>query len=127
MNTNIDSARRSEGQESGRVGMTNRDAESDLLARIIAALRTVFDPEIPTNIYDLGLIYAIDAVGDHDIAIRMTLTAPGCPVAGILPGQVQQAVESVEGVGRCQVELVWDPPWNKDMMSDEARLELGMY
>jgi len=107
--------------------MVNRDAESERLERIIAALRTVFDPEIPTNIYDLGLIYAIDAVGDNDIAIRMTLTAPGCPVAGILPGQVQQAVESVEGVGRCQVELVWDPPWNKDMMSDEARLELGMF
>jgi len=127
MNANIDSAGRFEGYDSGSVGMVNRDAESERLERIIAALRTVFDPEIPTNIYDLGLIYAIDAVGDNDIAIRMTLTAPGCPVAGILPGQVQQAVESVEGVGRCQVELVWDPPWNKDMMSDEARLELGMF
>jgi len=127
MNANIDSTGRFVGQDSGRVGVANQDAEADLLARIIAALRTVFDPEIPTNIYDLGLIYAIDAVGDNDIAIRMTLTAPGCPVAGILPGQVQQAVESVEGVGRCQVELVWDPPWNKDMMSDEARLELGMF
>lgn len=101
--------------------------EGELLEHIIAALRTVYDPEISTNIYDLGLIYSIDMVGEHDIAIRMTLTAPGCPVAGILPGQVERAVETVDGVGRCHVELVWDPPWTKDLMSDEARLELGMF
>ena len=101
--------------------------EGELLERIIAALRTVYDPEISTNIYDLGLIYRIDMVGEHDIAIRMTLTAPGCPVAGILPGQVERTVETVDGVGRCHVELVWDPPWTKDLMSDEARLELGMF
>ncbi len=101
--------------------------ESVLLDEIIAALRTVYDPEISTNIYDLGLIYAIDAVGEQDIAIKMTLTAPGCPVAGILPGQVERAVETVDGVGRCHVELVWDPPWSKDNMSDEAKLELGMF
>ena len=100
--------------------------EGDLLERIIAALRTVYDPEISTNIYDLGLIYAIDTVGEHDIAIRMTLTSPGCPVAGILPGQVERAVETVDGVGRCHVELVWDPPWTRDSMSEEAKLELGM-
>ena len=100
--------------------------DNDLLDRIVAALRTVHDPEIPTNIYDLGLIYAIDAVGEADIAIRMTLTAPACPVAGTLPGEVQRAVASVQGVDRCQVELVWDPPWNKDLMSDEAKLQLGM-
>ena len=100
--------------------------EDELLDRIVAAIRTVYDPEISTNIYDLGLIYAIDMVGEHDIAIRMTLTAPGCPVAGILPGQVERAVESVDGVDRCHVELVWDPPWTKDRMSDEAKLELGM-
>jgi len=101
--------------------------EGEMLDRIIAALRTVHDPEISTNIYDLGLIYAIDAVGENDIAIKMTLTAPGCPVAGILPGQVERAVETVDEVGRCHVELVWDPPWTKDLMSDEARLELGMF
>lgn len=101
--------------------------EGELLEQIIAALRTVYDPEISTNIYDLGLIYTIDMLGEHDIAIKMTLTAPGCPVAGILPGQVERAVEMVDGVGRCQVELVWDPPWTKDLMSDEARLELGMF
>lgn len=105
--------------------VSNKD-DGDLLDRIVAALRTVHDPEISTNIYDLGLIYAIDAVGEHDIAIKMTLTAPGCPVAGILPGQVEKAVETVEGVDRCHVELVWDPPWTKDRMSDEAKLELGM-
>jgi len=101
-------------------------ADDGLLDRIIAALRTVYDPEISTNIYDLGLIYAIDAVGDGDIAIRMTLTAPACPVAGILPGQAGRAVEAVDGVRRCHVELVWDPPWTREMMSEESRLELGL-
>jgi FeS assembly SUF system protein len=100
--------------------------DNDLLERIIAALRTVYDPEISTNIYNLGLIYAIDEIEDTEIAIRMTLTSPGCPVAGILPGQVARAVEGVEGVSRCHVELVWDPPWSREMMSEEAQLELGM-
>jgi len=100
--------------------------DNDLLQRIVAALRTVHDPEIPTNIYDLGLIYAIDAVAEADIAIRMTLTAPACPVAGTLPGEVQRAVESVDGVASCKVDLVWDPPWTKDRMSEEAKLQLGM-
>ena len=126
MSAAIDRGRLSE-QSNVESSKVKQDAETDRLERIIAALRTVFDPEIPTNIYDLGLVYAIDAVGDNDIAIRMTLTAPGCPVAGILPGMVEQAVESVDGVGRCHVDLVWDPPWTKDMMSDEARLELGMF
>ena len=101
-------------------------ADDERLDQIIAALRTVHDPEIPTNIYDLGLIYAIDAVGEREIAIKMTLTAPGCPVAGILPGMVEKAVETVDGVDRCHVELVWDPPWTKDNMSDEAKLQLGL-
>jgi FeS assembly SUF system protein len=101
-------------------------SDNQLLDRIIAALRSVHDPEIPTNIYDLGLIYAIDAVGESDIAIKMTLTAPACPVAGTLPGQVERAVETVDGVARCKVELVWDPPWNKDLISDEAKLQLGL-
>ena len=99
--------------------------EDDLLDRIIAALRSVYDPEISTNIYDLGLIYAIDAVGDRDIAIKMTLTAPGCPVAGEMPGWVAEAVEPMAGVKQVDVELTWEPPWGMDMMSDEARLELG--
>jgi len=101
-------------------------SDEERLDQIIAAIRTVFDPEIPTNVYDLGLIYAIDAVGDSDIAIKMTLTAPGCPVAGTLPGMVARAVESVDSVDHCNVELVWDPPWSKDNMSDEAKLQLGL-
>jgi len=101
-------------------------ADDERLEQIIAALRTVHDPEIPTNIYDLGLIYAIDAVGEREIGIKMTLTAPGCPVAGILPGMVEKAVETVDGVDRCHVDLVWDPPWTKDNMSDEAKLQLGL-
>jgi FeS assembly SUF system protein len=104
----------------------NSVTEEHRLQRIIEALRTVFDPEIPTNVYDLGLIYAIDALGERDIAIKMTLTAPGCPVAGILPGLVEQAVESVEGVDDCRVELVWDPPWTQDRMNEEAKLQLGL-
>ena len=104
----------------------HEEAEDRRLEGIIAALRTVFDPEIPTNVYDLGLIYAIDAVGDSGIVIKMTLTAPGCPVAGTLPGLVECAVETVDGVEHCQVDLVWDPPWTKDRMSEAAQLELGM-
>lgn len=110
----------------GREALVLDNEGGERLEGIIAALRTVRDPEIPTNIYDLGLVYAIDAVGDNDIAIKMTLTAPGCPVAGTLPGMVARAVESVDGVGRCHVDLVWDPPWTKDRMTDEAKLELDM-
>lgn len=106
--------------------MTTETVDDTRLGAIIEALRTVHDPEIPTNIYDLGLIYAIDAVGEGEIAIRMTLTAPGCPVAGTLPGMVERAVETVDGVDRCTVELVWDPPWTKDRISEEAKLELGL-
>jgi FeS assembly SUF system protein len=97
-----------------------------LEARIVAALRTVFDPEIPVNIYDLGLIYELDVGSDGEVAIRMTLTAPGCPVAQTFPGVVADAVRAVEGVKKVDVELVWDPPWGREMMSEEARLQLGM-
>ncbi len=93
---------------------------------IIAALRKVHDPEIPVNIYDLGLIYKIDIAEDGDIAIDMTLTAPACPVAGMMPVMVKDAVKTVGGVGEVEVELVWDPPWSPDTMSDEAKLQLGM-
>ncbi len=94
---------------------------------VVEALRTVHDPEIPVNIYDLGLIYNVDIDDDGKVDIRMTLTAPGCPVAGILPGQVAAAVRQVEGVTDANVELVWDPPWSMDRMSDEAKLQLGMF
>ena len=94
---------------------------------VVEALKTVFDPEIPVNIYDLGLIYDVDLKPDGDVHIKMTLTAPGCPVAGSLPLEVKQKVESVAGVRAAEVELVWDPAWNPSMMSEAARLQLGMF
>lgn len=97
-----------------------------LEAQVVAALRTVFDPEIPVNIYDLGLIYELDVASDGKVALSMTLTAPGCPVAQTFPGVVADAVRAVEGVTDVEVELVWDPPWGREMMSEEARLQLGM-
>jgi FeS assembly SUF system protein len=108
-------------------GSTLGNGQPEADALIIEALRSVHDPEIPTNIYDLGLIYAIETPSPGEIEIKMTLTAPACPVAGTLPGEVQRAVEGVEGVKRCQVDLVWQPPWTKDRMSEEAQLQLGMF
>ena len=92
---------------------------------IVEACRTVHDPEIPVNIYDLGLIYRIDINEEGHVEIDMTLTAPGCPVAGEMPGWVADAVEPLPGVKQVDVELTWEPPWGMEMMSDEARLELG--
>lgn len=93
--------------------------------QIVAALKTVYDPEIPVDIYELGLIYDIDIDAEKKVLLRMTLTAPGCPVAGSLPLQVESAVENVPDVKSATVELVWDPPWTKEMMSDIAKLQLG--
>jgi FeS assembly SUF system protein len=101
--------------------------DAPLRERVIAAIRTVYDPEIPVNIYDLGLVYGIDIDADGRVDIDMTLTAPGCPVAGILPGQVEDAVRAVDGVQAVHVELVWDPPWDQDRISDEAKLSLGLF
>lgn len=98
-----------------------------LEGKIIAAISTVFDPEIPVNIYELGLIYKIDIDPEKNVNIRMTLTSPGCPVAGTLPGEVERKVEAVDQVKRATVELVWDPPWGREMMSESAMLQLGMY
>ena len=92
---------------------------------IVEACRSVFDPEIPVNIYDLGLIYTIGINDASEVDITMTLTAPGCPVAGEMPGWVAEAVEPLPGVKQVNVELTWEPPWGMEMMSDEARLELG--
>ena len=94
---------------------------------ITDALRTVYDPEIPVNIYELGLIYDMKMADDGSVALTMTLTAPGCPVAGILPQQVAEAAAKVEGVGEVEVKLVWEPPWSMERMSEEARLALDMY
>jgi FeS assembly SUF system protein len=96
-----------------------------LYDQVVEACRSVFDPEIPVNIYDLGLVYTIEIDDGADVTIIMTLTAPGCPVAGEMPGWVMEAVSAVPGVRTADVELVWDPQWGMDMMSDEARLELG--
>ena len=92
---------------------------------IVEACRTVYDPEIPVNIFDLGLVYTIDITPENDVAVIMTLTAPGCPVAGEMPGWVADAVGAVPGVRTVDVQLAWEPPWGMEMMSDEARLELG--
>jgi len=92
---------------------------------IVEAIRTVYDPEIPVNIYDLGLVYTVDINPENEVKVIMTLTAPGCPVAGEMPGWVADAVEPLPGVKQVDVELTWEPPWGMDMMSDEARLELG--
>jgi FeS assembly SUF system protein len=99
---------------------------SSLTERIIAALRTVHDPEIPVNIYDLGLIYRVEPKQQGLVEIEMTLTAPGCPVAGEMVKMVQTAVSGVEGVGSVDVNLVFDPPWDKSRMSEDVQLELGL-
>ena len=94
--------------------------------QVIAALKTVYDPEMPVNIYELGLIYGCDVDAGGQVALRMTLTAPNCPVAGTLPGEVERAVRSVPGVTGVKLELVFDPPWTKARMSEAARLALGI-
>jgi FeS assembly SUF system protein len=98
----------------------------ELYERVIDALREIYDPEIPVNIYDLGLIYGADVTEEGDVAITMTLTTPHCPVAESMPGEVEMRVLAVPGVRDAEVTLVWDPPWGPNLMSDEARLELGM-
>lgn len=94
--------------------------------QVVSALRAVYDPEIPVNIYDLGLVYSIEIRDQHHVDIEMTLTAPACPVAGSMPGAVERAARRVPGIDSARVELVWDPPWTQERMSDEARLELGL-
>ena len=95
--------------------------------KLVTALKTVFDPEIPVDIYELGLIYKVDVADNKDVTVQMTLTAPGCPVAGEMPGMVKSALEGVEGIGEVAVNMVFDPPWTPEKMSDEAKLELNMY
>ena len=92
---------------------------------IVDACKSVYDPEIPVNIYELGLIYTIEISAENEVHILMSLTAPGCPVAGEMPGWVADAVSAVPGVKQVDVDLIWEPPWGMEMMSDEARLELG--
>ncbi|MCP3726342.1 SUF system Fe-S cluster assembly protein [Paraburkholderia sp. CNPSo 3272] len=107
--------------------MNTQVASNDLRERVIDALRSVFDPEIPVNIYDLGLVYQLDVDAETGrVTIRMTLTAPGCPVAQTFPGTVEEYVNEVEGVSATNVELVWEPPWTRARMSEAALLQLGM-
>ncbi len=98
----------------------------DLEKQVVAVLKKIYDPEIPVNIHDLGLIYSVNVADGGSVQVTMTLTAPACPVAGTLPGEVERAVMSVDGVSDAKVELVWDPPWNPGMMSKMARVMLGM-
>lgn len=102
------------------------ESQEQLRKRIVKALRTIRDPEIPVNIYDLGLIYDLDISDDGRVQVRMTLTAPGCPVAGMIVDNVRQQVSGVEGVSAAEVELVWEPAWTKARMSEAARLELNL-
>ncbi|NUB24570.1 iron-sulfur cluster assembly protein [Azospirillum brasilense] len=103
------------------------DPRAALSEAVISALKSCYDPEIPVDIWELGLIYRVDIGPNNEVEIDMTLTSPMCPVAGELPMQVQQAVESVEDVTTCKVELVWEPPWRQDMMSEVARVQLDMF
>lgn len=108
-------------------GFKKKEDKELLYDAIITALKGVFDPEIPVNIYDLGLIYNVTINEDHHVDVQMTLTTPGCPVAQTFPGTVEQAVNQVEGVKDCTVELVWEPPWTQERMTEAARLELGIF
>ena len=101
--------------------------DPELRSRVITALKEIYDPEIPLNIYDLGLIYRIDIDPDTNTSIDMTLTSPNCPVAESLPGEVENAAKAVDGIGDVQLELVWDPPWDMDRLGEAARLELGLF
>jgi FeS assembly SUF system protein len=104
------------------------EAELDALTdHLIAQLKTVFDPEIPVDVYELGLIYKVDVSDEREVVVDMTLTAPGCPVAGEMPDWVRDAVMKVDGIKACQVNLVFDPPWDPSRMSDEAKLQLNMF
>jgi len=110
-----DTAARARTLEVGRLG-----------DQIVEVLKTVYDPEIPVNIYELGLIYKIDIEDDNRVIVSMTLTSPSCPVAESLPVEVENKIGGIEGVPSCTVEITWDPPWHPSMMSEEAQLELGM-
>jgi FeS assembly SUF system protein len=99
----------------------------DFTIKLVSALKSVYDPEIPVDIYELGLIYKVDVADNNDVAVDMTLTAPGCPVAGEMPGMVKDALLGIEGIGEVTVNMTFDPPWTPERMSEEAKLELNMY
>ncbi|ABD24649.1 protein of unknown function DUF59 [Novosphingobium aromaticivorans DSM 12444] len=107
-------------------GVSPGEPGGDIYEGVVNALKEIFDPEIPVNIYDLGLIYGVDVSDDAHVMVTMTLTTPHCPVAESMPGEVELRVSAVPGVREAEVNLVWDPPWDPQKMSDEAKLELGM-
>jgi len=109
-------------------GNAAHEAESpgDLKSKVIEVIETCYDPEIPINIYELGLIYKVEVDPSGDVVITMTLTSPACPVAGSLPPEVENKVKAIDGVSSARVDLVWDPPWTPDRMTEAARLQLGM-
>jgi FeS assembly SUF system protein len=106
---------------------TEASKDHPLWPRVQAAMREVYDPEIPVNIYELGLIYKVDIGADNNVFVEMTLTSPGCPVAGEMPGMVSGAIKTVEGIGNVDVSLVWDPPWDPSKMAETAKLQLNMF
>ena len=108
-------------------GFKKKEEKEQIIERIILGLKGVYDPEIPVNIYYLGLIDGVEMYEEGHVDVQMTLTTPGCPVAQTFPGTVEQAVNQVEGVSDCTVELVWEPPWTQDRMTEAARLELGIF
>ena len=114
-------------EQTSDVGPENEVTPEALEKRIVEALKTCYDPEIPVDIYELGLIYTIDVADSRDVIVTMTLTSPACPVAGSLPGEVEVKVREVSGVASARVELVWDPPWDQERMSDTAKLTLGFF
>lgn len=113
------------GQMEGAPLIAPSTTDHALYDQVVEACRSVYDPEIPVNIYELGLIYTIDINGENEVKVIMSLTAPGCPVAGEMPGWIADAIEPIPGVKQVDVDLTWEPPWGMEMMSDEARLELG--
>ena len=124
--TTTGDAQKTDERPPGPAGTLDAEALEALRLGVVDALHTVYDPEIPVDIYELGLIYDINIEPNGDVAIKMTLTAPGCPVAGSMPDMVKDAVAAVESAGKVSVDLVWDPPWDRDRMSETAQLALGM-
>lgn len=115
------------GPNTPEVTEAKADLTPSLEDKVIEALRTCYDPEIPVNIHELGLVYKVDIDPSGNVCIQMTLTSPACPVAGSLPPEVEQKVRNVPGVASSRVEVVWDPPWHMEMMSEAAKLQLGMF
>jgi FeS assembly SUF system protein len=125
--SSLPEGRETAAPSSGLLGQPGRALQKKLLeAKVIAALHKIYDPEIPIDIYELGLIYEIEIHDDDSVKVQMTLTAPACPVAGSLPGEVERQIESIPEVKSAEVVLVWDPPWSRDRMSEAALLQLGM-